>query len=462
MQTKGFFSVISLGCSKNLVDTEILCGQMSVDGYVLSDDPSISRILIINTCGFLGSARDEADEEIRQALIWRSEVPGRRVIVGGCYPQKNAADFVKKFPEVDIILGVDDIPNICQLIRAADERQEVIHGEGLQNKSPRYLYDHTTPRLPLTLPHYAYVKIADGCNHGCRYCSIPLIRGRQRSRTIASVVEECKALLANGVRELNLVAQDTSRYGEDLGDGTNLVKLLNELDALKGKFWIRLLYFHPKYVSEDLLQAMASYKHVVPYIDLPLQHISNRILEAMGRRMGGEETRTLMNRIREILPNACVRTTFIVGFPGETEEDFEELLDYVKTYQFDRLGVFVYSPEPGTPAAKISEGKVPLEVAEQRRDQLMQAQQEVSLKKNAALVGKRLDVLIDQVYSQKEGKRYVNVAAARTIWDAPEVDNQVNFVLTGKYQEGDWVTVRVVEADAYDLFGEICVGKGNR
>lgn len=450
MQRPKTIFIVSLGCPKNLVDTEVMCGQLAVDGFIPTGDQDQADILLINTCGFLGSARDEASEEIKAALEWKRLRRGRRVVISGCFAQRMPAEVKAAFPEVDLVLGIDDIPKVAALFREmlAAKKGEQISGEGLEHRKPTYLYDHDVPRLQLTAPHFAYVKIADGCSHGCSYCSIPLIRGAQRSREMASVVAECRGFVENGVKELNLISQDTCRYGDDRHDGSSLPALLRQLDAIPGDYWLRVLYFHPKHVTEELLQTLPTIRHLVPYVDIPLQHISDRMLKAMGRKLGAAETKAVMQRIRAAWPGVTVRSTFIVGFPGETEADYQELREYIQAYRFDRLGVFVYSPEPGTPAAKATEGLVPHEVAQARADALMELQSHIALENNRKLVGQTLQVLVEGPGERK------GTYIGRSRMDAPEIDNLVHFAAPGKKPPTGHVQVKITRAEPYDLHGE--------
>jgi ribosomal protein S12 methylthiotransferase len=438
--------VVSLGCPKNLVDTEVMCGALASAGFQLTADRDDADLLLINTCSFIKDARSEAADEILQALRWKRHGRGhRKVAVAGCLPQRAPTETAEAYPDVDLFLSLDDVPRAAALVRglsdAAGATRNVPSG-GL----PTYLYDHTAPRLTLTPPSYAYVKIADGCDHRCAYCSIPAIRGRQRSRPLASVLEECRQLLGQGARELDLIAQDTSRYGLDRDDGAGLAELVREIDTLPGDFWVRVLYTHPRYVTEPLIDALAASPHVVPYLDIPLQHISDPILKAMRRGLGGRDTRTLMERLRERWPGVAVRTTFLVGFPGETEADFEQLLQYVTEYRFDRLGVFAYSPEAGTPAAEITESCVPPTVAAARRDAIMARQQDLATEANRALIGRTLRVIADR---EEHPGRYLGRSAA----DAPDIDNVVHFRGPRGGVDGHFARVRIDKASAYDLSG---------
>ena len=438
--------VVSLGCAKNLVDTEVMCGSLAVNGFALVGDPEQADIMLINTCSFIFDARTEAEGEIQEALRWKRAGPNRHVVVAGCLPQRDLGAARRKHPGVDRFLGLDDVPQAGEILA-----ELVRGGKGAELAKldlPTYLYDDQTPRLQLTPSAYAYVKIAEGCNHFCRFCAIPHIRGRQRSRTIDSIVAECRQFLGQGVGELNLIAQDSTRYGEDLADGTNLAGLLRVLDALPGRFWIRVLYTHPRFWTDELMAVLANATHVVPYVDIPLQHIADPVLKAMGRQMGEAETRALMTRLRERVPGATIRSTFLVGYPGETDAHFESLRAFVESFRFDRLGVFAFSSEEGTPAAEIREGLVPPEVAAARRHTLMLIQQEISTQNNEALVGGTLTVLCEG--PGEDAGEWLG----RTPADGPEIDNQVHIrQRNGAGASEGFIRVKIDRAAPYDLWG---------
>jgi ribosomal protein S12 methylthiotransferase len=438
-------AVVSLGCAKNLVDTEVMCGTLASEGFTLVSDPEAADMMLINTCSFIADARTEAEEEIRRAIEWkRGARRGKRAVaVAGCLPQRAPADTAALYPDVDLFLGLDDVPCVATRI-GQFIRRKLRDRNTPESALPTYLYDHTTPRLRLTPQNYAFVKIAEGCDHRCAYCIIPHIRGRQRSRTIDSVVAECRQLLDQGAFELNFIAQDSSRYGLDRNDGANLTQLLQACDSIDGEFWIRVLYTHPRYVSDELLDVLADSRHVVPYLDMPLQHIATPVLRAMRRGIDGPRTRALLHRIRERCPDIALRTTFLVGFPGETEDDFEELLELVREVEFDRVGVFAFSPEAGTPAAETTDGIVPVHLREERRDALLALQQEISLRKNRALTGTRLTVIADHLESDTQ-------IAARTQWDAPEIDNIVHVPGLPEDIDRGFLTVEITDAGPYDL-----------
>lgn len=446
MEQEYLICLVSLGCPKNLVDTEVMCGSLVTDGFYLTGDPEQADVMLINTCGFLKDARDEAAEEIRQAIEWKKSRENRVVVVTGCMPQRDPEETKFLFPEVDLFMGLDDVPQAAELLRERLEagRRAPIHK--INTELPTYIPELDAPRLQLTPQSYAYVKIAEGCNHRCTFCAIPGIRGNQRSRSIESIVAECRQYIENGVRELNFISQDTTRYGEDLRDGTDLSALIKACDQLAGDFWIRLLYVHPKYLSDEVMQAVATSTHVVPYIDIPLQHISDSVLKSMGRRFNETDTRERMQRLRELCPDVTVRTTFIVGFPGETDDDFEKLYQFVADYQFERLGVFIYSPEEGTPAKKIKEGLVPHDLARNRHDRLMELQAGIAQQKNEALEGSVLPVVVE--YQDETG-----LFVGRTAADAPDVDNLIQFKADFDAVEAGLVDVQVNSCSAYDLFG---------
>ena len=437
--------IVSLGCAKNLVDTEVICGALVANGCLLAEDENDANVMLINTCSFILDARKEAQESIEAALKWkrRARKSRRMVVVAGCLVQRNPQETRERFPDVDLFIGLDDVPNAAKLIIDAfnkpDEAQPLPHG-GL----PTYLYDHTAPRLTVTPEAFAYVKIAEGCDHRCAFCAIPTFRGRQRSRQPESVVEECKQLLAQGVKEINFIAQDSSRYGTDHENGDNLAKLLQKCDELDGDFWIRVLYTHPLYVTDELFHTLAHSRHVVPYLDMPIQHVATSVLKGMRRGMTGPQTVDLLNHIRKDYPELTIRTTVLVGFPGETEQDFQELMDFIKQFKFDRLGAFSFSPEANTPAAEMKDGLVPPKVAEKRKELILKAQQEISSERNRSLVGQELRVLLEQRESNK-------IWIARSTADAPDVDDLIHVtVKNGRLSKPRFTTVRIIRAAQYE------------
>ena len=438
---------VSLGCAKNLVDAEVMCGTLATDGILLTDDSELADVLLINTCGFIQSARDEAEAEIQDAIAWKKQRAGRRVIVSGCYAQRSGAELARRYPEVDAFLGIDEVPRIAEVVRrivgAVGSAPEVVVPDG----PPKYLYDEHAPRLQSTPETYAYVKIAEGCNHRCAFCAIPGIRGNQRSRTPASVLAECRQLLAGGVHELILIAQDTTAYGRDLPDRPTLAALLQEIDALPGDFWIRVLYTHPLHLTSEFLELLDHGKHLLPYLDVPLQHIDDAILASMRRGMTGQATLDLMHSIREQHPHIWIRSTLMTGYPGETQQAFETLRQFVADFGFDRLGVFAFSPEEGTPAAAIATGLVPHDLAEQRAALLLSMQKKISLQRNRRLIGTKMRVLLEE-------------EAAPCLWnargpgDAPDVDQTVLVRIPKGFPRpapNTFLDVRIATARAYEL-----------
>lgn len=432
--------LVSLGCSKNLVDTEVIAGTLLSSGRTLAFDPEEADLYVINTCAFLPAAREEAFAAIREGIEWKRAAEGRRLVVSGCLTEWDKTGEVRKnFPEVDLWTGVNQTAKLAELLDS-----DVAPAPA---GAPCYLYDETTPRLQLTLPHLAYLKIADGCNNRCTYCSIPGIRGTLRSRSIASVTEEARNLIRGGVRELLVIAQDITAFGMDRPEsGENLQLMLEALNNLDGDFVIRLLYTHPAHYTPGLIDFLArTDTKVLPYLDIPLQHISDRILRAMNRHVTREEIETLLATLRRRIPDLTLRTTFITGFPGESEEEFEELQAFARKFRFERCGVFPYSAEPGTPAAKLP-GQIPQELAEARATKLMKQQLSRMKRANKALEGKEFRVLIDEI----DG----HVAIARGPMDAPEIDNVIAIPKPARLREGQFCRVRITGTDGYDLIAE--------
>ncbi len=434
MKTVGF---VSLGCSKNRVDSEMLLGLLREHGYQIVQDPSLAETIVVNTCGFILPAKEESINAILEMAEYRRTGRLKTLIVTGCLVQRYGETLKEEMPEIDILMGVAEYNRIFEAIEQANAgRRPLMTGEGDRfYKSPRVL---TTP------PYSAYVKISDGCDNRCAYCAIPLIRGAYRSRRYDDIVEECRILSEGGAHELTLIAQDTSRYGNDFPEKTLLLpKLLRDVHALPGVHWLRVLYCYPDTVTEELLETMSSLPKACAYLDLPLQHINARLLKAMNRRGSPELIRRLLQRCREC--GITVRTTMIVGFPGETEADFEELLDFVRDARFDRLGAFAFSPEEGTPAAEM-DGQLPEEVKQERLDRLMLLQQEISAQVCAARVGETCEVLLE---GHRHGRWY-----GRSRLEAPEIDGKVLFTGTQSMKAGQYVQVKITSSSEYDLIGE--------
>jgi ribosomal protein S12 methylthiotransferase len=433
--------LVSLGCPKNLVDSEVILGLLSKEGYLLTTNPSEAEILIVNTCSFIQDATKEAIETILQLSHYKKEGCCHLLIVSGCLPQRYGKILEKELPEVDLFVGTGDFQHLPKILSQKRKTKSFL-------TRPTFLYDEKTPRILSTPPFIAYLKIAEGCSNICTFCTVPRIRGFYRSRRLQSVLKEAKRLADQGVQELILIAQDTTAYGRDLRDGTNLEKLLKGLIKVEGLRWIRLLYSYPKadYFTEGLLELIAQEKKICPYLDLPIQHIDDEILKRMGRRSRSQEIRSLLQKIRTSLPSVSLRSSMIVGFPGERESQFKALLDFVKEAQLDHLGAFKYSSEEGTPASRLP-NPIPESVKEERLRMLMELQKKISLKKYRAMVGRRMEVLVEG--SDRQG----GSLRGRLQTQAPEIDGCV--FLKGKARPGDWVEVQITQALPYDLVGQI-------
>jgi len=439
----------SLGCPKNFVDTEVICGKLREKGYQISEKIDHSDIVIINTCGFIRDAVEESIEEILNLVKLKKEGKIKHIIVTGCLPQRYKDDNLnQEFPEVDAFLGVGDLLKIDIIVK------NILQGEQIFKVSPKpnFLYDYHTPRTILTPQHYAYIKISEGCQNNCSYCLIPQIRGNYRSRKMEDIIEEAKILgEKKNLSEIILIGQDTTLYGLDLYGEYKLAELLKKLSLLELNHlkWIRFLYTHPAHYNDELIEVIANYPKICPYLDLPLQHISDKILKRMNRPVKRNYVISLINKLRERIPNLTLRTTFMVGFPGETDQDFEELLNFVKKYRFERLGAFVFSREEGTPAYNFPQ-KIPLRIKKERLKKLMLTQQSISKKINYSYLGKEIEVLVDEIKSGKP-----KIALGRTKGDAPEIDGKVVIRGDKTTKVGKFIKVKVTEASEYDLAGEI-------
>ncbi len=434
-------ALVPLGCPKNLVDSEVMLGALAVDGCIVSLDMADADVVVINTCGFLAAARAEAMEAIGAATALKAAGKVRRVVVAGCLAQRDGEAIRAAAPGVDAIVGVN---NRDDLIRAVlGDRPMTLtdtYADAAAAAGCPVVADDTG-RLRLTPAHTAYLRISEGCSQGCSFCTIPSIRGRFRSKPFERVLAEARELVTDGAVELNVIGQDTTAYGRDLRDGPALADLLRALDRLEGLRWIRVLYAYPTGVTDELIDAMASCGKVVPYLDVPLQHIADPILKRMERRTTRAQIEAMLAGLRERIDGVAIRTTFIAGFPGETEAQFTELLDFVKAFRFDAMGVFAYSNEPGTPAARL-DGAVAAEETARRVEALMLAQQDVAFEANAARVGAPLEVLVD-------GIDQTGCCVGRHAAQSPDVDGVC--ILTDPRADGRFWTGRVVDADGYDL-----------
>lgn len=443
-QKKTRVGMISLGCAKNQVDGEMLMAALEENGFELSDDVGICDIAIINTCGFIESAKKESIEEILELCKLKEEGRIQKIVVTGCLAQRYQEEIRREIPEVDAVLGIGANGEIASYLKKMWDDNTTV--ESFPPKTEMPLCGSRT----LTTPsYYAYLKIAEGCSNGCSYCAIPKIRGPYRSRPMESILAEAKGLAENGCRELVIIAQDTSRYGLDLYGELRLPQLLTELSHLENIRWIRLLYCYPDYITDELLTVIRDVKKVVPYIDLPLQHVSGKILKAMNRGGDRASLTEQIRHIREMVPGITLRTTLITGFPGETEEDFNELAEFVHEMKFERLGCFAYSQEEGTPAAALPD-QLPQEVKEHREEVIMEDQMAIMLEKGEEMVGKTVEVLTEGF------DRYAECYFGRTQADAPDVDGKVFFVAQRKKPHyGQFVHVKITECVDGDLYGEL-------
>jgi len=514
--------LISLGCAKNLVDAEIMLGTLLREGCTITSDTDESDAVIVNTCSFIADAQEESIDAILECARARdARHPDQALIVSGCLPQRFRDVLPRLLPEVDAFMGIDQVTAVADIVRQAvahrTERRRRAKGKGRRakgegrepypltprtasalvevNRWPRFLPDCATPRVRLTPRHFAYMKIGEGCNHTCSFCIIPRMRGRYRSRPERDIVEEARRWLAQGVKELNLIAQDTTAYGLDLRleagrtlvpphgsratagpvsvEATDICSLLRALNDLPGDFWIRLLYTHPAHWTDELIRTIAACRKVARYVDIPLQHIHPVMLERMRRRTTPRQIRDLLGRIRAGVPGIALRTAFIVGFPGETEECFEVLLEFIRATRFERLGVFAYSREEGTAAGKMP-GQVPEAVRRRRHDRAMAAQRQIAREHSVACVGRTLRVLVDDQVSEaqlpgieavawRHGSLRVGsgetpaltgggCAVGRAEADAPDIDGRV--YVRGRVPVGEFVPVRIVGHADYDLLAE--------
>jgi ribosomal protein S12 methylthiotransferase len=448
MKKVGF---ISLGCPKNLVDSEVMMGQLKQNGYEITADAEEADTLVVNTCGFIESAKRESIDAILEAARLKIGGKAKRLIVAGCLVERYRDELKAEMPEVDAFIGTSQINDI---LAVCDPRTNTrsLPVVPLGNQSATYLYDESTPRVLATPSHYAFIKIAEGCDRPCAFCFIPQMRGHFRSRRFGSIVAEAQQLAEEGVKELILVAQDSSRYGEDLGKQDALAHLLRELSHTDGIEWVRVMYTYPTHISDGFLDVLAEEPKAVKYLDMPLQHASQNVLKLMKR--GGNRTslERLIGRVRQRVPGIAVRTTFITGFPGETDADFEELLAFVKKVEFDRVGVFTYSDEEGTPAYDLP-NKVEPKIARQRRTRLMKEQARISRRKNKTRVGETVRVLFEG-----ESKESELLWQGRLETQSPDIDGCVliSDVPEGfTPQPGDLVNVLITEAQEYDLVGSI-------
>ena len=437
----------TLGCPKNRVDSEVMLGALEGAGFQLVQEPERAEVIVVNTCGFIESAKEESIEAILELAEHRREGSCRKLVVAGCLTQRYHAELSRELPEVDHFVGTGAYPEIARIVSDAQAKRILV-------PDPDFVHDSRTPRVSSMPAHTAYLKIAEGCDNACAFCIIPKLRGPQRSRPVDDVAAEARALAAGGAVELSLVAQDLTAYGQDLPGRVRLHHLLPELCRVDGIRWIRLHYAYPRDFPDALVEVMAREEKIAKYLDMPLQHSSDRLLRAMRRGRPSRYLRQLLARIRAGVPGIALRTALIVGLPGETEEDFEDLLDFVREQRFERLGVFEYSREEGTPAAEM-EGQVPARVKRQRRERVMALQNRIAREQQRALVGRRLEVLVEGRAEETE-----HLLVGRHAQQAPEIDG-VTYVNEGLAYPGEMVLVEITEAHDYDLVGRV-VGRDER
>ena len=436
---------VSLGCAKNLVDTEVMLGALVEGGHEITASQQEAEIIVVNTCGFIDKAKEESVNTILEMAGHKSQGACRRLIVAGCLVERYRQNILQEIPEVDAVIGTNEIPDILKVCGSELDSTPIFE--------PReaYLYSHEDPRVITTPSHTAYIKIAEGCDHPCTFCVIPKMRGKFRSRTAESVLKEAQKLAAQGVREINLIAQDSTMYGWDLGKKRGLAELVRDLAALDGIEWIRFLYTYPNTIYDELLDVVAETEKVCNYIDMPLQSASRQVLKRMKRGGNRGSLERLISRIRERVPEVTLRTTLIVGFPGETETDFQELLDFVEEVQFDRLGVFAYSDEEDSESYRL-EGKVAATLKKERVDRVMELQAGISKAKNQRLVDRKLPVLVEGLSSETD-----LLWEGRLKTQAPEIDGVVylNAGVTSETRPGEIRTVHITGAFEYDLIGTL-------
>ncbi len=434
--------MISLGCVKNQVDGEVLMAALKKDGFTLSNDVGVCDIAIINTCGFIESAKRESIEEILELCQLKKEGRIKKIVVTGCLAERYKEEIMKSIPEADAVIGLGANAEISKLLK------DMMKGETIQAFPDKYNMPLSGERELSTPSYFAYLKIADGCDNRCTFCAIPLIRGKYRSREMNEIIEEAKLLVEGGAKELILIAQDTTRYGIDLYGKYKLAELLKELCKIEKLKWIRLLYAYPDSVTDELIDVMASEEKIVKYIDIPLQHANERVLKEMNRRGSKESLTNLIKKLREKMPNITLRTTFIVGFPGETEEEFSELCEFVKETRFDKMGCFAYSAEEDTKAATM-ENQIEEEVKLHRAEILTDLQMRIMQDLGENKIGETLEVLVEGF------DRYAECMFGRSSMDAPDIDGKVFFMAEEKPVMGTFVKVRIDEAMDADLTGEI-------
>ena len=440
----------SLGCSKNLVDSQVMLGYMGLDGFKVVTEPNSAEVIVVNTCSFVEAAKQESIDTILDLADYKDEKDGncKALVVSGCMAQRYSDQLEESLPEVDMFIGTGEYNKIVPLLKALEDGK-------LEKKSfveiPKFIHTEFDPRLNTSPFYTAWLKISEGCNRNCTFCIIPTLRGRLRSRSVESLVTEAKKLAESGVKELNLISQDLSDYGVDLDDENNLFDLLSGLEEVEGIDWIRLFYFYPDELTDEVIEKMAASKKICSYLDMPVQHFSSNVLKRMNRKITGEKIMERIERLRERNPGIVLRTSIIVGFPGESDDDFQTLLEGVKKAKFNHLGIFRYSDEEGTPAYRLKD-KVPSDVIEDRFDELFETQRQIVRELNQAYLGKVIDVLIEGQHEETE-----LLIQGRHVGQAPDIDGKViiNESDIEGLKEGDLVKVEITEVLDYDLVGRV-------
>jgi ribosomal protein S12 methylthiotransferase len=443
---------VSLGCPKNRVDTEVMLGTSAGEGYRIVERPADAEVIVVNTCGFIGPAKEESIDTILEMGGYKEAGSCQKLVVAGCLSQRYPEELAKELPEVDYFLGSSDMLKLSAVLNAskAHPLERVLVGNPAD-----YSYRATDPRLPSLATHSMYVKIAEGCSRTCSFCIIPSMRGKQRSRPLEDIVREVERLVSEGAQEINLISQDTISYGRDLkDDGRNLADLVKAIGEVSGLKWLRLFYLYPEKLTEQLIEMIAHHPKVLPYVDMPLQHVSERMLKIMRRGHGPERQRKLVERMRNEIPNLTFRTAFIVGHPGESEADFAELCEFVKWAEFERVGVFKYSREEGTRSGELDEALVQKTISARHR-KLMQIQRPISRKKMRAFVGREIEVLVEGVSDESEF-----LLEGRHAGQAPEIDGKV-YLANGEGKSGELRRARVTDAADYDLVADLLPREGS-
>jgi ribosomal protein S12 methylthiotransferase len=441
--------LVSLGCPKNLVDSEVMLNRLERDGYRVVEDPAHSDLLLVNTCGFIAPAVEEAIDEILRLAAYKREDPEKLLVVTGCLVQRYGEELRSELPEVDLFTGTDSFEEIDELIRQIAGNTEIL----VDIRPAEYLMDSSSGRRLSTPFFRSYLKITEGCDNRCSYCMIPSIRGSLRSRKINDLVDEAKQLEEAGVKELTLIAQDLTAYGNDLSGDGDLVQLLHQLLDQTNILWFRLLYLYPTGISDELLTLIARESRIVSYLDIPFQHVSDKVLKRMNRRYGRQDLDSLLTRIRNVLPECAIRTTLLVGFPGEEEKDVDEIINFLKTWTLDHVGIFRYADEEGSAAFRLP-AKIAPEITMERYNRVMEVQVEISTAKQQRFVDTVEPVLVEGLSGESD-----LLLEGRTRYQAPEIDGCV-YINAGTANPGDIVQVRITEAHPYDLVGEI-VGEGD-